>query len=60
MTVAFLGKRILSRNTAEILAEVMYMVYYKCVYIYSPNLIGHNYISHEDYENSISLGLTLE
>ena len=60
MTVAFLGKRILNRYAAKIPAEFMHMVYYKYVYIYSPSLIGHTYISHEDYKISISLGLAPE
>ena len=55
ITVAFLGKRTLSRYAAEILVEFMYLMYYEYVYICSPNLSDHDYVSHEDYKDSILL-----
>ena len=55
MTAAFLGKRILSRYAVEIPAEFIYVMYYEYVYIYSPNLSDHDYVSHKDYKDSILL-----
>ena len=51
------GEADLSRYTAEILAKFMYVMYYEYVFIYSPNLSDHDYVSHEDYKDSILLGL---
>ena len=59
MTVAFLGKRILSRYVVKP-AEFIYVMYYEYAKIYSPNLSDHDYVSHEDYNDFILLGPTPE
>ena len=54
--VAILGKKTLSRYVAKIPVEFMYVMYYKYVYIYSPNLSDHDFVSHKDYKDFTLLG----